>query len=299
MTKRTARRLLLFILCANLLWIGWALYRRSQPPVLRVTFLDVGQGDSLVIETPSGKVLVVDTGGVARDGGDNQGQRVVVPFLQSEGVNRIDALLLTHPHADHIGGAKTLIERFPVGLLMDNGQASASPLMTAYLDAARARSLSYKAARPGQQIDCGDGAMLKILAPTEAATHGSPNNASLVARLEFGQVAFLLTGDAEAEEEEDLLARGANLACDVLKTGHHGSRTSSTSDFLAAAHPRAAVISVGARNLYADPNPEVVARLQAGGAQVYRTDERGAITCRTNGQTVEIETMRQEAKRGP
>ncbi|HZP84513.1 MAG TPA: ComEC/Rec2 family competence protein [Chthonomonadaceae bacterium] len=288
MRSRSAGRLLLLFVAACALLLGGRLSCRHGPGELRVTFLDVGQGDAIVVESPSGKVLVVDTGGISHEGREDQGQRVVAPFLRYRGINRIDALVLTHPHADHIGGAATLLQRFPVGLLLDNGEETASPLMTQILQEAHARGVPYKAAHHGQELDCGDGVIARVLAPADAALQGAANDASVVLRLEYGRTAFLLTGDAEAEEEAGMVRSGLPLACDVLKVAHHGSRTSTTPAFLTAAHPRLAVISVGARNVYGHPSREVMERLRQNGVQVYRTDRNGAVTCLSDSVTVRV-----------
>src|SRR5262247_2743356 len=130
MKARSAIKVILLFAVVNALLLGWRATHRRQPGELTVTFLDVGQGDAAVLETPSGKVLVVDTGGLSPEGNDDAGRRVVTPFLKHRGCNHIDLLLLTHPHADHIGGAATLLERFPVSLLLDNGDPAESPLVT-------------------------------------------------------------------------------------------------------------------------------------------------------------------------
>ncbi|HZT43292.1 MAG TPA: ComEC/Rec2 family competence protein [Chthonomonadaceae bacterium] len=289
MHARSVGKLLLCALAVVLL-VGWGTSRRAPSGELRITFLDVGQGDGAVIETPSHKVVVVDTGGLLENG-DDEGRRVVAPFLRYRGINRIDLLVLSHPHADHIGGAATLLHRFPVGLLMDNGEPEDSPLVTQILTLAHQDHVPYVAAHRGQTIDFGDGVTAQVLSPTAEEAQGPANDASVVLRLRYGRTAFLLTGDAEAPEEEDMLRSGQPLACDVLKVCHHGSDTSTTPAFLAAAHPHIALISVGAHNVYGLPGPKVIERLKASGTRVYRTDMNGALTCLSDGVSVHAEPM--------
>jgi competence protein ComEC len=286
MQVRSVRKMVALFALVNLLLLGWGWTHRQQAGELRVTFLDVGQGDAAVLESPGGKVLVVDTGGILEEGSDDQGRRVVAPYLRYQGINRIDLLILTHPHADHIGGAATLISQFPVGLLMDNGQTSDAPEETRLLEAAHQRGVPYRAAQRGMKLDCGDGVTAQVLAPCAQAVFGTPNNASVVLRVDYGRTAFLLTGDAEADEEAEMLHSGQPLGCDVLKVAHHGSHTSTTPAFLAAAHPHLAIISVGAHNVYGHPSPEVPERLRAANVRVYRTDRDGAVTCLSDGVTV-------------
>jgi len=291
-TKGPVAVLLLLLVGGHLALFGWSRYARRHEGVLRVTFLDVGQGDAAVLETPSGMVIVVDTGGIRGEEGDDEGSRVVGPFLRYRACEDIAAVILTHPHADHIGGAPTLLRDFKVHLLMDNGQDTAESEVIRVLEAARSHGVVHKALRRGEQIDCPDGVTLQVLSPTSAETRGSENNASVVVQVRYGRTSFLLTGDAEAEEEADVLQSGAAIGCDVLKTGHHGSRTSTTPEFLAAAHPHWAVVSVGAHNLYGHPNLEVLSRLRDSGVAVYRTDWNGAVTCRSDGIAVEVEPLR-------
>ena len=275
---------------------------------LRVTFLDVGKGDALVLETPSGKCLVVDTGGTL-SGGSDRGRTVVAPFLRSRKRKSLDLLLLTHPHPDHVGGAATLLEQFPVALLVDNGLDSTAKAYKRYREVAEKRRVPCVIGARGWCYDCGDGVVLRALAPPQRkadapmlstiamrdvmpADNSGVNNSSLVLRVEYGKTAFLLTGDAEADSENDMLRARQPLACDVLKVGHHGSKKSSSAAFLKAAHPRYAIISVNANNRNGHPAPEVLERLQAVGAHILRTDERGHITALSDGRSIQIETQK-------
>ena len=262
-----------------------------RPREMRVTFLDVGQGDACVLETPSGSVLVVDTGGQIRDGEDDQGRRVVAPYLRYRGINAIAAIILSHPHADHIGGAQSLIGRFPTGAVMDDGLDEEKPLVRNVSEQAAHSGSQLRVARRGQTLDFGDGVTVEVVAPADVQPGIGANNASVVVRVKYGRTSFLFTGDAETPEELEMLKSGADISCDVLKVGHHGSKTSSSPALLAAARPKFAVISVGKRNLYNHPSPEIVERILATGAKVYRTDKDGAVTCRSDGVSVRFEKM--------
>lgn len=264
---------------------------RQHPHALRVTFLDVGKGDAAVIETPSGKDVVIDTGGKLREGGD-QGERVIAPFLRAHGKERITALILTHPHPDHIGGAAGLLTAFPTTALFDNGSGEEFPEVRRYRQIAQERRVAYRTMARGTLLSIGDGVNLRVLTPPRTAALGRINNFSIVIRLEYGKTAFLLTGDAEAESEEEMLANGQNVACNVLKVGHHGSRASTSQELLEAAHPQVAVISVNANNGAGYPHLELLDRLKAAGARVYRTDRQGDVTCVSDGEEIRVETER-------
>ena len=204
--------------------------------------------------------------------------------------------MLSHPHLDHVGGAATAIAALGPADYWDAGYAAAGDRYDASLRAAAARRVRWHRARPGDSVVV-DGVTVRFLAPDSASAAGGTdvNNASTVALVRFGAVRFLLVGDAEADEEAWLLrhARGS-LAADVLKVGHHGSRTSTTPDFLAAVRPRVALVSVGLGNDYGHPSPEVLGRLAGAGAEVLRTDLLGTVVVRTDGRAITVTADDQE-----
>lgn len=259
----------------------------APAPSMTLTMLDVGQGDALVIRTPRGHVLLVDAG--PRTPEDDAGRRVVVPFLRAQGINRVDALLLTHPDEDHIGGAETVLEREPVGRLLVSGIPGDSATYARVLEEARARGVPIVRLAHGQSLDFGDGVVGEVLNPSGAGepTH---NNGSLVVRLRYGGTSALLTGDAELGAEEEMERTVGDLHADLLKVGHHGSRTSTSEGFLDAVQPRAALVSVGRHNLFGHPSPVVLDRLAAHHIPVLRTDQDGAITAISDGSAFHITT---------
>jgi competence protein ComEC len=276
-----------------LVWRAW-----GPLPPLRVTFLDVGQGDSALIQTPNGRNILVDAGGRYEDGTaapSDIGERVVAPALRRAGVRRLDVVVLTHPHEDHAGGLPAVFRALPVGMWLDSGQAHAAPGYTGALRLARARRIPFHVARAGERVEVEPGVALEILAPSPppfAGTRDDLNNNSVVFRLVYGRASFLFCGVAAWEAEERLLRSGVDLRADVLKAGHHGSASSSSADFLAAVRPRLAVISCGRHNRYGHPADATLARLRAAGATVYRTDMDGGITMTTRGDGISVETSR-------
>jgi competence protein ComEC len=279
----TAAVLALLIACAA--W-GWALWPR---PRLTVTFLDVGQGDAIVVRTAGGGVLLVDAGGRPPDGED-MGRRVVVPFLRSQGVNRIDGLLLTHGDEDHAGGALSVMERLDVRrILVPDAPQQGETFDRVLAEAARRRIPVARLSR-GLRLDWSDGAAAEVVNPAgTAAPTESENDASVVLRLRYGVTSLLLTGDAEAEAEARMAAAGG-IEADVLKLAHHGSKTSTTERFLEAVRPRAAIISCGKRNRFGHPHPDVTERLERRGVRVFRTDRDGAVTVESDGRELRIYT---------
>jgi competence protein ComEC len=276
--------------------LSWApLWPARDSGVAELHLLDVGQGDAVALRTPRGRWLLVDAG--RRWKGGDAGARTVVPWLRRRG-GALAALVLTHPHADHVGGAATVLARLHPAEVWDPGFALGSSVYREVLTAARRSRTRWRRVAPGDSLDI-DGVVVTVLAPDPVwtASLDDPNLASVVLSVRIGRVRMLLTGDAEAPEEAWLLERArhdstvaAALRADVLKVGHHGSRTSSTPAFLAAVRPRLALVSVGRGNTYGHPHAEVVRRLVDGGARVVRTDESGSIVVRVAGARVTVET---------
>jgi competence protein ComEC len=301
-TPRKARRVVVGVpLLAGLLLELVA--RRDGHPrgVLRVTYLDVGQGDSALVDLPDGEAMLIDGGGLVGSPVDT-GTRIVAPVLRARRRAELVAVVLSHPHPDHFTGLATGLDGVRLGALWDTGQGEREEVGGGYAALlGHARRAGVPILRPDRL--CGGhvvgGAWIEVLAPCPDATvDRGPNDNSLVLRITYGTRSFLFVGDAEAEEEKDLLALGpARLHADVLKVGHHGSRTSSAPAFIAAVSPKDAVISVGVRNRFGHPHPNTLQTLSAAGVRVFRTDQDGEVTASTDGARLELEAAGGERRR--
>lgn len=265
---------------------------------LELTVLDVGQGDSLFVVTPHGKTMLIDGGGSfggfpghEEHNGPDPGEDAVSPYLWSRGFQRLDVVALTHAHQDHIGGLTAILENFRVGKLLIGREVESAAL--ANLEKlARKKKIAIVHEIRGNAFSW-DGVETQFLWPEIAPEEVGPspkNNDSLVLRLKFGDRTVMLPGDAEKQAEKEILEENNEtiLGADVLKVGHHGSKNSTTPEFLAAAHPRVAVISVGEDNSYGHPNPELLERLESAGLRILRTDRDGAVHFLTDGKRLEI-----------
>jgi competence protein ComEC len=251
-------------------------------------FLDVGQGDAILLRTPKGRWILFDAG--PSWNGSDAGRSVILPYVLRRG-GSLEGFVLSHPHTDHVGGAAAVLTSLHPRNYWDAAFAGGSEAYNASLQAARSSGVQWHRVHPGDSVLV-DGVRLLFLAPDSVWTTNlkDPNLASTVVSVSYGAVRFLLVGDAERAEEDWLLAKGGEgLRADVLKVGHHGSSTSSSDAFLAAVQPRLAVISVGALNKYGHPSIDVIAALKRVGADVLRTDDAGTIIVRTNGSTLEVE----------
>ena len=282
-----ARRVLVAV--AATAWLGTAW--RSLPAFgdsgsgLTLHFLDVGQGDGAIIHTPGGQWIVVDAG-PAGDQGD-AGRRVVVPALERAGATRVALLVVSHAHADHLGGVPAVLNRFPADLVLEPGDPVADRLYLGFLDQLAERGARWRAARAGDTLVVDSVRMVVLHPPAGWPELGLDlNEDSAVLRLEYGGCRVLLAGDAGVVAEASM--RGHVGKVDLLKVGHHGSRTATGEAWLDELGPEAAVISVGTRNRYGHPAPGTVARLAAHGIGTWRTDREGTVTVRIRDGRLEV-----------
>lgn len=253
---------------------------------VQVHYLDVGQADSILITTPD-KTVLIDAGNEGCGPGIQQ-------YLESQEVSSIDFLIATHAHADHIGDMDYVVQNFEIGqIIMPKLSEEMVPTTRVYqnlLTSISDKGKKIQAAKPGASYDICEGGLLEILAPNK--NYSDLNDTSVVCRLTYGETAFLFTGDAEKESEEDILAAGFDVTADVYKAGHHGSSTSNSLAYLKAVGPRFAVISCGEGNDYGHPHKEVLERFEKLGIQVLRTDLMGTIVVASDGRELQVATQK-------
>jgi beta-lactamase superfamily II metal-dependent hydrolase len=261
---------------------------RAAPPVLRVDFIDVGQGDAALVTSPAGKTVLID-------GGPAHHAPALTAFLAAHVRGPLDLILLSHRHEDHLGGLPAVVRSTGTRLFLDAPAAHAGPDYATLMRELDARGTPARQAIRGRRIDLGGGAVITLLGPPDPPITGSRSDVnanSVVARLTYGAVSILFAGDAESPTETWLLGSGQDLRADVLKVAHHGSRYASSVRFLRAVQPRVAVISAGAGNEYGHPAPGTLARLGRAGTSVYRTDLDGDVTVETDGAALRVHTAR-------
>jgi competence protein ComEC len=251
---------------------------------LTITVLDVGQGDSILLECPSGKRILVD------GGEEKMGERVVVPYLQKRGINKLDMVILTHPHEDHLGGLRPLLQKIKVGRVLDPGFSYNTRSYRIFKELIKKNKIKYELARAGQVIKFGKEVRARILHPTLPFME-NVNDASVAFNLIYNNFSMMFTGDNEKEGEEKILEIFPEdfLSASVLKVGHHGSSTSTSDHFLDAVNPRLAIISCGRRNKFRHPHKSTVQRLKTRRIKTYRTDKDGAVVIKTDGNNINID----------
>lgn len=289
MPSISARYLICIALCACtvacLLTAGCS-SQSGQPEIgsdlsgdLVVHFIDVGQGDSILIEFRD-KTMLIDAGE------RNMGERVVA-YLDERGIERLDVVVATHAHSDHIGGLARVISAYPVGQFVDAAQPHPTATYENLLALVEDKGIPYTAAERGQTIALDPDLEILILNPgTEPL--GEVNQDSVVLKVTYGEISYLFTGDAERPAEKSMMEAGLDLDADVLKVGHHASRYGSSAEFLSAVSPAISVIQVGAGNDYGHPHEEAVARIESTGSRLYRTDLDGTVIVATDGTALTV-----------
>lgn len=263
---------------------------------MQVHFIDVGQGDSALVITPHGRAFMVDTGGV-REGSYDIGSRVDVPYLLHYGVEKLDYIFLTHAHDDHAGGVKGILTKIPVGAIGIGHEGAGDYLKTFGTGELGKIKKLLVPLQEGSSIEL-DGVRIDMLYSPESRKvqesqlQATGNEFSNLIRVSYGEASFLFTGDLIAEQEQQVLANGTHVASTVLKVGHHGSRTSSSQEFLTAVNPGWAVISCGYNNSFGHPHKEILNRMTScTKAKILRTDQQGAIVFRTDGKSIKVESF--------
>ena len=268
------------LLTLSLLLCGCRLLPERIPPAgLTVHFIDVGQADCALLESGGEYMLI--------DGGNREDGRLVVSYLEQQGVEELAAVVCTHAHEDHVGGLAAALAYFPAYHVYSPVTEASTKCFKDFVKYTQQQNLQVEVPAAGTQWALGS-ATVTMLGPV--AQYEDTNDTSIVLRIDYGATSFLLTGDMESDAERDLVNSGANLKVDVLQVGHHGSSTSTSYVFLNAVLPKMGIISCGVNNKYGHPHEETLSILRDAGVDVYRTDLLGTITVSSDGQNYTVAT---------
>lgn len=283
------RRLLSFLFMVILIFsiIGCTEQTESihtEPGYLKVHFIDVGQADAILIQQQDQYMLI--------DAGNNGDADLIVNYLEKQGVKKLQYVIGTHPHEDHVGSLDTVINTFDIENIMMPKATANTKTFEDVISAIKSKGLKITTPKIGDQYTLNEGEW-RILAPS-GSEYKDINNYSIVIKYTFGEHSFLFTGDAEEQSEEEILSNSIgdikSLQSDILKIGHHGSNSSTSEEFLNAVNPRYAVISAGKDNKYGHPHKEILDRLTKSNIEVIRTDEKGTVVFTSDGKDLSYET---------
>lgn len=259
----------------------------TPPPIsdssnMQVHYIDVGQADSILINS-NGHFMLIDAG-------NNDDDKLVVSYLQSQGVEKLDYIIATHPHEDHIGGMDTVVDTFDIGNVIMPNIETTTKTYESFIDSLINKNVTAIEPKPGNTYELGE-SIFTIISPNNDYKKDL-NNWSVGIKLEHGDNSFIFTGDAEKASEMDILHNNIDISADVLKLGHHGSSTSNTEEFLKAIKPKYAVICVGENNKYGHPHKETIEKLNKFNIEVYRTDKNGTVVATSDGENISWTTER-------
>ncbi|MCK5022175.1 MAG: MBL fold metallo-hydrolase [Candidatus Pacebacteria bacterium] len=277
-SKTAIKRILLGFFLITTIFVWYGVLAEERNGLMTVAFLDIGQGDAIFIETPSGKQVLIDAG---------PNKKVLRELSkQMQFYDRsIDILIESHPDLDHIGGFPAVLKSYEVDFVFSSGVNCEKTICEEFEKEILAEGIEEQILTRGNILDLGDGIYLEVLFPDRDAFGFETNMASLVLKLIYGETSFLLTGDSPKSIEEYLISLDAdNLDVDILKLGHHGSHTSTSEAFIGFTNPEKAIISVGKNNRYKHPHPDVLDILNKFGVEVLRTDQEGTIIIKSNGE---------------
>ena len=255
---------------------------------LKVSYIDVGQADSILIQIPNGKNVLIDAG-------NNGDANTITTYIKKQNVSKLDIVIATHPHEDHIGSMDTVIKTFDIGQVIMPRKDSTTQTYKALITAIQSKGLKITEAKAGLKLDLGPEVNALLVAPN-SANYDDVNNYSVVLKLSYGTNTFLFEGDAQGQSENEMVNAGFNLKSDMLKVGHHGSNTSSSTTFLTKVSPKYAIISVGKGNSYGHPANVTIDKLANIGAKVYRTDQSGTIVVESDGTNITINAIATEVQ---
>lgn len=245
--------------------------------IIKINYIDVGQGDSILVQV-NGKNLLIDAG-------PNDSTDKLMSYLSKQNIKKLDFVVATHPHEDHIGAMDSVIKKYDIGEFYAPKKMTTTKTFENMVNALKSKNIKINTATAGKNLDLGKNVRCEMIAPNNA-NYENLNNYSVVIKITYGNSKFLFTGDAEKLSEKEILSKNYDISCDVLKLGHHGSSSSSSKDFLDKASPKIAIVSCGKNNDYGHPHRETLTEMKKRNVQVYRTDVDGSILLVSDGKKI-------------